>query len=62
MGGPSAQSDKQDEVVEFKEEATIIGYLMEPKAVLDIIAISGMAGSGKTTLAGNIFQKEEISV
>ncbi|KAL6567158.1 hypothetical protein OROMI_015562 [Orobanche minor] len=55
-----AQSDKQDEVVEFKEEATIIGYLMEPKAVLDIIAISGMAGSGKTTLGGNIFQKEEI--
>ncbi|KAH6819485.1 hypothetical protein C2S51_003088 [Perilla frutescens var. frutescens] len=55
------QSSKQDNVVDFEDEATIKRYLMDPKDELDVISISGMAGLGKTTLAWKIFQDREIS-
>ncbi|KAH6829763.1 hypothetical protein C2S53_019932 [Perilla frutescens var. hirtella] len=56
------QSSKQDNVVDFEDEATIKRYLMDPKDELDVISISGMAGLGKTTLAWKIFQDREISL
>lgn len=35
-------------------------YLSEPKEELDVISIVGIAGLGKTTLAGKIYQNERI--
>lgn len=54
------QSKKQDKVVDFQDEATVIEFLMETKTRLDVIAITGMPGLGKTTFARKIFEHESI--
>lgn len=54
------QSNKQHRVVDFQDESTIMGYLMESKETLEVIAITGMPGLGKTTFARKIFEHEEI--
>lgn len=54
------QENIPDKIVDFQDEATIIGYLKDSKQKLDVIAITGIAGLGKTTFAWKIFQHEEI--
>lgn len=54
------QPKKQDKVVDFPDEATVIEYLMKTEQELDVIAITGMAGVGKSTFARKILNHKRI--
>lgn len=54
------ESNMEDKIVDFQDEATIIGYLMKSEENLDVIAVTGMAGLGKTTFAQKIFRNKRI--
>lgn len=55
------QFNNQDKVVDFLDEATVVEYLMESKEnQLDVIAITGMPGLGKTTFARKILGHQSV--